>query len=219
MVAVLMTAPNDTTWREALRGAATAGDSDAAHEFVNMAQESHRVAVKATDLNATVDASAAEGRKGGRVRNTWSPDASSFEALVEAHVRDGSNSAFGMEKKKMYGRAVEAYCRYMRNTGINSSNDVMLPESIREVRQNPRVVLLLVQAAVSVELMSESRGDGDQMSTPSPAREIATELVALDCLREGRMQPSTAASLALDVRATKALELARSWVGSFKVIK
>lgn len=201
--------PNDTTWREALRGAAVAGDSEAAQEFWDMARESHRDAPKKTkNLNGTeINNDVEGGQKGGRV---WSPDAASFEALVEAHVRDGSSMAFGGEKRRIYGRAVDAYRQYVRNS--DNSDDAMSPEDVEKVKQNPRAVLLVLRAAVSVELMSQTSGGGG--GPPSSAREIAAELSALDCVREGRMQASAVAVLALDDKALKALELARSWDAS-----
>mmetsp|Transcript_52302 Transcript_52302/g.156974 ORF Transcript_52302/g.156974 Transcript_52302/m.156974 type:complete len:1058 (-) Transcript_52302:418-3591(-) len=199
--------PNDTTWREALRGAAMAGDGEAAKEFWDMAMEPYR-ANRGDGSNATAKENT--GAEGSGTRNNWSPDSASFEALVEACVRDGDGRAFGGEKRTMYGRAVEAYCRYVRSSSDSSNNNQVTLDVAEEVRHDPQIMLLVLQAAVSVELMSESRrvaGNDANVVLFAPARQIAVELVTLECLREGRI-PQTS----LDIKAMKALELAWSWV-------
>jgi len=172
--------PNDISWRETIKGAARAGRSDIAERYWD-------------------DALSYESRSRNEDYVPWKPNALAFEALADAYMREAALAPSHSEKLQLYAKIVSMYEDVL---GGMSEVDIF------ELHENQRAMLMVLRAAVSLELAHDRNAfDSAEVDTTRSrsTKELATDIVSLESLQQ-QLSPTFA-----DAKTMKALALAKVW--------
>ena len=178
--------PNDISWREIIKGAARAGRSDLAETYWDKAL-SYR----------------AKGRNEDYV--PWRPNALAFEALADAYMREAAQAPSHSERLQLYAKVVSIYEDVLFSEDERCMSDV----DVFELHENQRVMLMVLRAAVSLEL---ARTDENMDGLPEVdgtrsrgTKDLARDIVTLESLQQ-QLSPNVC-----DAKSMKALALAKVW--------
>ena len=174
--------PNEVSWRQLIKGAARAERSDLAEQYWN-------------------EALSYVGRDDNYV--PWTPNSLAFEGLIDAYMREAVQAPTHLKRLELYAKVVSAY----EDVLFSEANRGMSEIDVFELHENPRVMLAVLRAAVSLELArpeDEPYADGIQLRSSGP-KELASNISALESLQQ------KLSSHAGDAKTMKALNLAKVW--------
>jgi len=157
--------PNDTTWKEYLRGAANARQSAVAEEVWSLA-----LSYKAADEE--IDDSYQYIK--------WVPNVESFVTLIKAYMSQASDQSIEEVRCNFYDRVIDAYLDVIEQKeekGFHKINIQMLHENKRGMS----MVLKAAQFLLEYNFSSEDESE-DSLMYEHKIREIVREVKELDCL-------------------------------------
>jgi len=174
--------PNEVSWRQLIKGAARAGRGDLAEQYWN-------------------DALSHVGRDEGYV--AWTPNTLAFEGLIDAYMREAAQAPTHLVRLELYAKVVSTYEDVLFSEDDRSMSEI----DVFELHENPRVMLMVLRAAVSLELArteDESDACGTEFRSSGP-KELASNISTLKSMQQ-KLSPYTG-----DAKAMKALNLAKVW--------
>ena len=174
--------PNEVSWRQLIKGAARAERSDLAEQYWN----------EALSYVGGDDSYVA-----------WTPNSLAFEGLIDAYMREAAQAPTHSKRLELYAKVVSAYEDVLFSEADRSMSEI----DVFELHENPRVMLAVLRAAVSLELArpeDDSYADGIQFRSSGP-KKLASNISTLESLQQ------KLSSHACDAKTMKALNLAKVW--------
>jgi len=174
--------PNEVSWRQLIKGAARAERSDLAEQYWN-------------------DALSYVPRDDGYA--AWTPNTLALEGLIDAYMREAAQAPTHLKRLELYAKVVSTYEDVLFSEDDRGMSEI----DVFELHENPRVMLAVLRAAVSLELArpeDESGVDEIKFRSSGP-KELASNISTLECLQQ-KLSP-----YAGDAKAMKALNLAKVW--------
>ena len=174
--------PNEVSWRQLIKGAARAERSDLAEQYWN-------------------DALSYVGRDDSYV--AWTPNSLAFGGLIDAYMREAAQARTHLKRLELYAKVVSAYEDVLFSEADRGMSEI----DVFELHENPRVMLAVLRAAVSLELArpeDKPYADGIQFRSSGP-KELASNISTLKSLQQKLSSHSG------DAKTMKALNLAKVW--------
>ena len=174
--------PNEVSWRQLIKGAAAAGRSDLAEQYWN-------------------DALSYVGRDEGYV--AWTPNTLAFKGLIDAYMREAAQAPSHLVRRELYAKLVSAY----EDVLFSEDDRGLSAIDVLELHENPRLMLMILRAAVSLEL-ARSEDESDEFGTgfrSGGPKELARNITKLESMQQ-KLWPYTG-----DAKTMKALHLAQVW--------
>lgn len=174
--------PNEVSWRQLIKGAAAAGRSDLAEQYWN-------------------DALSYVGRDEGYV--AWTPNTLAFKGLIDAYMREAAQAPSHLARRELYAKLVSAY----EDVLFSEDDRGLSAIDVLELHENPRLMLMILRAAVSLEL-ARSEDESDEFGTgfrSGGPKELARNITKLESMQQ-KLWPYTG-----DAKTMKALHLAQVW--------
>ena len=187
--------PNDTSWRQLIRAAGNAKRCDIAMSTWKSAM------VYTHDIKGHLGMAHSQFRS-----SQWTPSVDSFSALVSAFVRRaGDPTLERSERKQLYRNVVNMYDRIL--SGNKDEELGMHRLDANQLQENPRAMLLILQAVVCLEHLSSADGTSfsNARNEKDKLRDTAAKIMELETLRD------ITRTTRLGRNAFEALRTAQTW--------
>jgi pentatricopeptide repeat protein len=157
--------PNDTTWKEFLRGAAKARQSAVAEEVWNMALLYRNV----NDDNS--------------YNVKWVPNVESFVALLASYTLQASKENVAEVQSHLYGNVVEAYLGVVEGKEEKGFNHIDI-NYLQESKRGMSMVMKAAKFLIENDFADDDDESEDYRMYEYKVREIVQDIQELDCFHK-----------------------------------